>query len=199
MIIKFILFGLIGWIGEILFTGMGSIIAGSLRLNGHTYLWMFPIYGLAIFLEPIYKQIRSSPWFIRGIIWAGIIFLVEYFSGLALKLAIGVCPWDYSTFSRFTEDGFIRLDYFPVWFLTGLAYEKINYFLNHIQITYIAHGHQLHTPPTMLNILKDGTDFIEPVLARWLKNAKERVVESSKYIISKAFFSGSSSNSKFIK
>jgi|GEM_PF-182315 Predicted membrane protein len=199
MIIKFLLYGLIGWAGEILFTGAGSVMSGSLKLSGHTYLWMFPIYGLAVFLEPIHKQIRRSPWIIRGIIWACIIFFIEYFSGLILKLSIGLCPWDYSTISRFTEDGFIRLDYFPVWFLAGLIYERIDDFLNRIQIIYLYPSNQVNSQHAAKIILKDGRDWLEILLTEWLKNARDSIMASSKFIFTKSFLSGSSSNRKLIK
>ena len=35
-----------------------------------------------------------------------------------------MCPWDYSR-ARSNIQGVIRLDYAPVWFLTGLLYERL--------------------------------------------------------------------------
>ncbi|HWP96681.1 MAG TPA: hypothetical protein VN426_07500 [Syntrophomonadaceae bacterium] len=123
---KFVLYGFIGWVAEILFTGFGSLIQRSLSLPAKTYLWMFPIYGLAFLLEPLHDQIRSAPWPVRGFIWASLILGMEYSSGWILQLIIGVCPWDYSGQSRFVVDGFIRLDYIPVWFMAGLLFEQIH-------------------------------------------------------------------------
>lgn len=51
------------------------------------------------------------------------IFLGEYIFGRILKKH-KMCPWDYSK-EKYQLDGVIRLDYAPVWFLTGLFYEKI--------------------------------------------------------------------------
>lgn len=51
------------------------------------------------------------------------IFLGEYVFGSFLKKR-KMCPWDYSN-SNFHINGLIRLDYAPVWFLTGLLYEKL--------------------------------------------------------------------------
>jgi uncharacterized membrane protein len=73
MVIRFILYGFLGWILEIIFTGSGSLLRGSISLTGYTYLWMFPIYGLAVFLEPIHDGIRKAPWPIRGLIWVALI------------------------------------------------------------------------------------------------------------------------------
>jgi len=160
MILKFLFYGLIGWSGEIIFTGAGSLLIGSLKLSGHTYLWMFPIYGLAVFLEPVHKRIRSLPWIIRGTILAGIILLAEYLCGWMLRFTIGICPWDYSLASRYMVDGLIRLDYFPVWFMTGLLFEKINNFINRIQISYSLAGNLNEDQNAMIILLKDGQDFL---------------------------------------
>ncbi|WP_299920291.1 hypothetical protein, partial [Syntrophomonas sp.] len=99
------LYGTLGWTTEILFTGMGSLLSASWRLGAHTYLWMFPIYGLAVFLEPFHDRIRSAPWLVRGFIWASLIIGIEYLCGWFLKLSLGFCPWDYSGASAFSLDG----------------------------------------------------------------------------------------------
>ncbi len=138
MITRFIIYGLVGWIFEIVFTGTGSLLRGSLGLTGYTYLWMFPIYGLAVLLEPVHDGIRSAPWPIRGIIWVGLIFFIEYVSGWLLQNLIGFCPWDYSGFSPYVVDGFIRLDFLPFWFLAGLIFERIHDFLDSISSHYLS-------------------------------------------------------------
>ncbi len=120
---------------EILFTGMGSLLNASWRLAAHTYLWMFPIYGLAIFLEPFHDRIRSAPWPVRGFIWASLIIGIEYLFGWLLKIFLGFCPWDYSGASLFSLDGFVRLDYTPFWFLAGLIFEHIHDYLDRISIS----------------------------------------------------------------
>lgn len=51
------------------------------------------------------------------------IFSMEYLTGTLLKKK-DFCPWDYSKVPL-NYHGVIRLDYAPVWFLTGLLYEKI--------------------------------------------------------------------------
>jgi uncharacterized membrane protein len=113
MVIRFILYGFLGWILEIIFTGSGSLLRGSISLTGYTYLWMFPIYGLAVFLEPIHDGIRKAPWPIRGLIWVALILLIEYLSGWILIQLIGFCPWDYTGSSPYAVDGLIRLDFSP--------------------------------------------------------------------------------------
>lgn len=130
---RFFIYGLLGWIAEIVFTGTSSILSGSPRLLGYTYLWMFPIYGMAVLLEPVHEWIRFSPWIIRGFIWAGIIFIIEYLSGWALAALIGICPWDYTNRTPYSMDGFIRLDFLPVWFLAGLLFERLHDYIIMLQ------------------------------------------------------------------
>lgn len=125
----FIIYGIIGWLVEVMFTGLGSLIRGDIKLTSWTYLWMFPIYGMAVLLEPIHDKIRHVPWWIKGIVWVGFIYIIEYFSGFALKIALGVCPWNYTSKSYFNIEGLIRLDYAPFWFIAGLIFEKLHDFL----------------------------------------------------------------------
>lgn len=114
---------------EILWTGMGSLLRGDPKLQGYSYLWMFPIYGLALFLEPVHEKIRGFPWYIRGILWAVVIFGIEFITGLLIKLAVGSIPWDYTGESPYQVYGLIRLDYAPAWFTAGILYEKLHDFL----------------------------------------------------------------------
>ena len=63
--------------------------------------------------------------FLRGTVYASLIFLMEYLSGSFLRL-FNACPWDYSQ-SRYHINGLIRLDFFPFWFLLGLLFERTGY------------------------------------------------------------------------
>lgn len=92
------------------------------RAVGYTFLWMIPIYGGIIFLEPIHTLIRSWPWFFRGLIYLALIWLAEFVSGWIIKKISGKCPWDYS-YSRYSFKGYIRWDYALNWFLFGLIFE----------------------------------------------------------------------------
>lgn len=117
---------------------MDSILTRDWRLMGRTSLFMFPIYGLGALLGPIGRWIDG--WLDKGI-WeeAGtslkelalrhgmidmvLIFCAEYLFGFWMR-RLGICPWDYS--GRPTNvNGLIRLDFAPLWFLTGLLFETI--------------------------------------------------------------------------
>lgn len=124
MIWRFLIYGLVGWVLEIIWTGLHSFLKKDFSLISHTSLWMFPIYGLAVFLEPICSAMAGFPLVIRGGVYMCCIFLAEYITGWGLQKTVGVCPWDYSD-SRFQVNGLIRLDYAPAWFVVGLLFEKL--------------------------------------------------------------------------
>ena len=92
-------------------------------MKGTTSLLMFPIYGCASLILPGYKKLKSLPALLRGSLYTAGFYLAEYASGSILQ-AIHMCPWDYSGVPH-QYKGIIRLDYLPVWFLTGLFFEKI--------------------------------------------------------------------------
>lgn len=126
MIIRYIIYGLLGWNMEIIWTGLNSLSDGSKNLIGHTSVWMFFIYGLAVFLEPVHSAITGYSWILRGCIWACLIFAIEFFSGMLLN-SFGIHAWDYSGSTSFM--GLIRFDYAPLWFAVGLFFEKIHFML----------------------------------------------------------------------
>ena len=129
---RFLVYGLLGWSVEIIWTGLGSLMGGDLRLLGFTNLWMFFIYGLAVFLEPIHDIIKGWNWFSRGLIWVVLIWGIEYTSGLFLKSALGVYPWYYT--GPFAIEGLVRLDFAPAWFVVGILFESVHRTLDEYNI-----------------------------------------------------------------
>lgn len=119
----FFICGTIGWCMEILWTGIHSLLSGNASMMGKTSILMFPIYGCAAVIGPLSEKLTMIPFALRGLIYTGGIFFTEFFSGLFLK-SLHMCPWDYSH-TPFHYKGVIRLDYMPVWFCTGLFFEKI--------------------------------------------------------------------------
>lgn len=120
---NFLLCGSLGWCLEVFWTGLHALIAGEPTMMGKTSLLMFPIYGCAAVIKPIYQKISSIPVFFRGCLYTIGIYATEFFSGTILKY-FHMCPWDYSK-APLHFKGIIRLDYAPVWFVTGLIFEKI--------------------------------------------------------------------------
>ena len=130
MLIRFVLYGLGGWCGEIIFTALtDSLPQRDWRLAGTSYLWMFPIYGmLAILYEPAHDLIRDVPLLGRAVVWSVGFTAVEWLSGWVIARFTGRCPWDYSK-KRFAINAYIRWDFFPVWAIIGLALEPVHDFL----------------------------------------------------------------------
>ncbi len=128
MLKRFVIYGVIGWGAEIIWTGSGSLIDGDLRLLGYSNIWMFAIYGCAVFLEPVHDIIADWNWVFRGIIWVILIWGMEYASGLLLFTVTGVHPWLYE--GQFAVDGLVMLLYAPAWFVAGLAFELIHHKLD---------------------------------------------------------------------
>ena len=119
----FLFCGFTGWCLEILWTGLHSLLRGDAAMKGTTSLLMFPIYGCAALIIPAYRRIKNLPIFLRGCLYTAGFYFGEFTSGSILQ-ASHMCPWDYSG-APHQYRGIIRLDYLPVWFLTGLFFEKI--------------------------------------------------------------------------
>jgi uncharacterized membrane protein len=130
---RFVIYGFAGWCTEIFWTGLGSLLSGDLRLQGWTYIWMFPIYGLAVLFEPVHNKIRKWPVIVRGGVYTVLIFIIEFSTGWMIKMLTGACPWDYGN-RPFSVGGFIRLDYGPAWFAAGLLFERLHDTLTGVHI-----------------------------------------------------------------
>lgn len=120
---NFLKCGLLGWCLEIIFTALGSLQRRDMRLLGQASLWMFPIYGSACLLGPLFKMLKGLPSYIRGSIYSLCIFAGEYLTGTFLHTH-RLCPWNYER-ARWHIRKVVRLDYFPNWFLAGLLFEKL--------------------------------------------------------------------------
>jgi hypothetical protein len=138
-IFLFCAFACVGITGEIFWTAFGDLFdmfqQGNLnwKLQGKSYIWMFPIYGLAgIFFPLIVPLISKLPWILRVSIYATGILIVEFITGGLLDLFTGQCPWEYKTGWHIM--GYIRLDYFPAWALFGYLLETLVKFFDKFDI-----------------------------------------------------------------
>ncbi len=127
----FLAFGCLGITTEIFFTAIVDMIdmlqAGHVehyRLQGKSYIWMFPIYGIAGIAFPIMlRYIGNWPMLLRAAFYGVGILLVEFITGGLLDLFTGSCPWEYHTGWHIM--GYIRLDYFPLWAAFGYMIERV--------------------------------------------------------------------------
>lgn len=118
--------------GEVVFTSLQSIFkTRRLRLQGFSFLWMFPIYGLLAFcFLPLYHLIDHLSWVLRGIVYMIGIYAIEYISGTVLTALTGGHIWRYE--DRFNYKGQITLLHAPVWFGVGLIVEKYYFWIERL-------------------------------------------------------------------
>ncbi|MDY7231341.1 putative ABC transporter permease [Hyalangium rubrum] len=126
---RFVVYGLVGWCIECLFTSVVDLAtgAGDIRLRGYSYLWMHPIWGAGLLLGErlvVVMQRAGMSRLMRASVGMLVCFAVEYVTGAVLVAVLGVCPWDYSA-SWFSVQGLIRLDYAPFWFGCALMCEPL--------------------------------------------------------------------------
>lgn len=145
--VRFLIYGFLGFIFEILFTAISGLICPKflcswnvhthevptsqrpawrpnrdIKLVGYSFIWMFPIYGLIVFMEPLSYYFGNLPWIARGIIYALIFTLVEFLAGWMIKKISGKCPWDYS-YHKLSVCGYTRWDFIIVWFFASIILE----------------------------------------------------------------------------
>src|ERR1035441_5346435 len=93
-------YGLLGGSTELVFTAAQNLLHKQTRsphLQGHSYLWMPPIYGLcAVLYEPLHDRLRTVPTAQRAAVYAAGIIGVEYVTGRLIERVAGVIPWDYT-------------------------------------------------------------------------------------------------------
>lgn len=124
MIIRYMIYGLLGMNMEIFWTGLSGIRFHSKNLIGHTSVWMFFVYGLAVVvLEPVHNLISDQNWFFRGCVYTMLIFAIEFTTGYLLRI-FGIEAWNYTT--PLSILGLIRLDYAPAWFIAGMIFEQLH-------------------------------------------------------------------------
>jgi len=123
MIIRFLIYGALGCLMEVFWTGLHALRTKNYKLSSNTSLWMFFIYGMVVLIEPFFRAMAGFNFLLRGVIYAAFILAGEFLSGSLLKRA-DFCPWDYSG-ARYHVKGVIRLDYIPAWVVAGLVFEQI--------------------------------------------------------------------------
>ncbi len=122
------LFASMGISIEVLFTAIQQFSSSqNSTLTGHSYIWMFPVYGLIpvilYFLYDRLGQLRLVP---RIFLYVIMVYAVEYSYGTFLKLVIQVCPWEAEyRQSTWNVNGLIRLDFFPLWAVACYFFEWV--------------------------------------------------------------------------
>lgn len=129
---RFFIYGVLGLVLEVIYTGAASLLKGDFSMQGMTFLVMLPIYGLFVFLQPIHHKLRPYPWWLRGLIYLTLIWGIEYSSGVLLAVILGRCPWHYS--DPLNVNGYITFRMAPEWFLAGLGFELLHDYLDSLPL-----------------------------------------------------------------
>ena len=117
---RFLAYGLAGWAVDSLF-----VFAHTGRRRPSSLLNV-PVYGLAeLLFEPAHDRLRQRPLVLRAALYGAGILGVEYASGRLLRRLVGHVPWNYGR-SRLSIDGFVRIDYLPLWAAFGLGLEVLH-------------------------------------------------------------------------
>ncbi len=132
------LLGIVGWLVEVVFTGIGSLIRKDWAATSKTFLWMHPVYGgggFAVYL--IYNNVIISANPIVDAVVLAVLFYVPLFygfealAGLASIKLFGRILWDYGR-SKWTPMGLINIKYAHYWLLLALCMHPVVYFLSRV-------------------------------------------------------------------
>lgn len=125
---KALVYGCLGLLIEVFFTGINSLIRKHWHATGKTYLWMLLVYGITALVLEYVSEHLPWPFYIKAFVYVPIIYLAEGLSGWILKKITGRIPWDYGS-SQWTPMGLISFKYAPFWLLLAMAFDPIAAFL----------------------------------------------------------------------
>lgn len=95
------------------------------RLKGHSFVWMFPIYGVGFLaFEVVHDLVRFAAWPVRGLTYVTVLYAIELAAGMALVVLTGDHVWRW--IGRGSIRGHVHLAMAPVWFFVMLALEPIH-------------------------------------------------------------------------
>jgi hypothetical protein len=101
------------------------------RLKGHSFVWMFPIYGVGFLVfEQVHDVVRFAAWPLRGIVYVAMLYAIELAAGIGLVALTGAHVWRWT--GRGASGGHIHLAMAPVWFVVMLALEPIHDLLTRV-------------------------------------------------------------------
>lgn len=131
ILVRFMGYVMFGFFMEVCFVAISKIIDGKIRgrdvyLEGHTYLWMVPVYGFLLLLifEPVHGLIENWNILARWFIWAITFTYFEALAGYIYDKILGFCPWDYSESKyKMFKRGYTKWTLLPQWGIAGLVIE----------------------------------------------------------------------------
>lgn len=127
----FLLFAFLGVSFEVLWVSILDFInQRNKKLKGHSSIWMYLVYGCSYFVILfVTTYFGQYNFFIRGLIYMFLFYLIEFTSGFILKKSMDAAPWDYALTKKYHFNGLICLEYAPLWFFAGLTAETFYLFM----------------------------------------------------------------------
>ncbi|KAM9328393.1 transmembrane protein 229A [Pholidichthys leucotaenia] len=135
---RFLFFGMHGFLDEVLFTSVFSLVEKSDRtLRGYTSVWSFLMYGSCSFMvEKLYLHLhfgRGWGTWRRLPIYVCLVYTWEFCWGLVLR-QFDACSWDYSHYPH-NFMGLVTLLYLPGWLCLSLYQDVLSNVLLRIKCT----------------------------------------------------------------
>ncbi|XP_072915190.1 transmembrane protein 229A [Hemitrygon akajei] len=134
--LRFVFYGMHGFLDEIFFTSMFNLVENSdRRLLGHTSLWSFLMYGSCSFVVEklyfyLYYRLGWTTWQ-RLPVYILFIYTWEFTWGLGLR-HYDACSWDYSHYPL-NFMGLITLMYLPGWIVLSYYQDVLSNVLRRVQ------------------------------------------------------------------
>jgi hypothetical protein len=135
--VRFLFYASLGMAAEVIFTAacarLGVVLTPDLddaearttwRLKGHSFVWMFPIYGFGLLVfEQVHEALRASPWLLRGLAYVTALYAIELAASLLLVRLTGRHVWRWV--GRGSLGGHVHLAMAPLWLMAALLLEPL--------------------------------------------------------------------------
>lgn len=149
-LLRFVFFGMHGFLDEVVFTSVFNLFEKEDRtLKGHTSLWSFFMYGSCSFVvEKLYLHLhfrRGWRTWKRLPIYICFIYAWEFSWGFALR-QFGACSWDYSHYPL-NFMGLVTLLYLPGWVCLSLYQDVLSNILMRVVCGDDEEKDRLHVGP----------------------------------------------------
>ncbi|XP_026863354.1 transmembrane protein 229A [Electrophorus electricus] len=127
--LRFVFFGMHGFLDEVVFTSVFNLLENRDRaLSGHTSIWSFLMYGSCSFVvDRLYLHLHfTRGWgrWRRMPLYICLIYTWEFCWGAVLR-HYGACSWDYSHYPL-NFMGLVTLLYLPGWFCLSLYQDVLS-------------------------------------------------------------------------
>jgi hypothetical protein len=131
VILRALLYGLLGMLVENLFTGLSAVLEGDKRAPTRSYLWMPVVWAAGGVAFELVARHLTHAWY-RPLEWTAAIYGLEFVSGMALRFLLGVVPWDYRPRPGSLLWGTVNWRYLPYWLVLGLGVDPALRWVAHV-------------------------------------------------------------------